>query len=121
MQLSMEQLVEIVVKEVLAELARRGMVPGLRTVESPGTQAAGSPSRVIVDMTGYRTPVLTENRVRAVERHVSELVVPAGTEKNEAHVCREQSLGGITQWLEELRWDLSKPGGTRGRSTPSTR
>jgi hypothetical protein len=79
MQLSMEQLVEIVVKEVLAELARRGMVPGSRPEEGPAVQPAGSPSRVIVDMTGYRTPVLTENRVRAVERHVSELVVPAGT------------------------------------------
>lgn len=79
MQLSIEQLVAIVVREVLAELARRGIVPGIRTAESAGAEPAGPSSRVTVDMTGYKTPVLTENRVRAMERHVSELVVPAGT------------------------------------------
>jgi len=79
MQLTIEQLVAVVVKEVLAELERRGMVPGIRSGAGSVAESAGSSSTVTLDMTGYRTPVLTEHRVRALERHVREVVVPAGT------------------------------------------
>jgi hypothetical protein len=78
-QISLESLVQIIVREVLAELARRGIAPG----DPPGEVRAASlpdPAAVVsIDMTGYRTPVLTEYRVRSLDARVREISVPAGT------------------------------------------
>ena len=78
-QISVEKLVEIIVKEVLAALAKRGVDVGPPGAASVRTPAAARESAVEIDMTGYKTPVLTENRVRILERHVRQIVVPAGT------------------------------------------
>lgn len=77
--MSIDRLVEIIVRQVLSELAKRGVRmgnPGAPNTVAPAMAEAG---RVKIDMTGYRTPVLTENRVRSLEPHVREILVPAGT------------------------------------------
>jgi hypothetical protein len=79
MQISIERLVEIIVKEVLAELTKLGVALGPRETGRLQTPVVYQGSTVEIDMTGYRTPVLTENRVRTLERHVRQIVVPAGT------------------------------------------
>lgn len=79
MQISIEKPVEIIVQQVLAELRKHGVEVETPATESVVTPAVAQTESVEIDMTGYRTPVLTENRVRSVERHVREIFVSAGT------------------------------------------
>jgi len=78
-EIPIDRLVEIIVREVLAELVKRGVAIGSRPGERVVAPVADQAARVEIDMTGYRTPVLTESRVRALGRHVREIIVPAGT------------------------------------------
>lgn len=81
MNLSIEDLVNKVVAEVLAELSRRGMkldsVPHqnapLKTVSPPSTSVH------IVDMSGFRSPVLLESHLLSLGPEVKEIAIPAGT------------------------------------------
>ena len=77
----MEQLVEIVVREVAAELQRRGIViepSSSDAVRSATTQLVARKSATI-DLAGYATPVLTERHVLALDASVEELIIPRGT------------------------------------------
>jgi len=78
-EISLDTLVRIVVKEVLAELAKRGIEIGIPPAGGGAALEGDQGAAVAMDMTGYRTPVLTESRVRALEPHVREIIVPAGT------------------------------------------
>jgi hypothetical protein len=78
-EISIEKLVQIIVREVLSELAKRGVAVGIPPAGGGTAPVRDPASRVSIDMTGYRTPVLTENRVRSLERHVREITVPPGT------------------------------------------
>lgn len=79
-QISVEQLIETVVREVMAELTRRGIDIG-----SPGTRARGAPVQIApggsleIDMSAYRTPVLTESRLARIDATVSTILVPCNT------------------------------------------
>jgi hypothetical protein len=72
-----EKLVELIVRQVLTELAKQG----IRVGGAPGRHqpASADPARVTIDMTGYRTPVLTEDRVRSLDPRVREILIPPGT------------------------------------------
>ncbi|HTY59247.1 MAG TPA: hypothetical protein VMF59_10530 [Bacteroidota bacterium] len=98
-EISIDMLVQMIVREVLAELARRGIVPG---GPPGGNQAVPAPGVVPVDMTGYRTPVLTEQRVRSLGPHVREISVPAGT------VC----TAGAREVLQQRKMKLTFTGNT---------
>ncbi len=90
-----ETLIAMIVREVLAELARRGVVvqppgsgnghaapsaDGGLTARPNGSGAARPCPRTLeIDFTDYKTPVLTEHHVRAAGRDVKEIIVPAGT------------------------------------------
>lgn len=79
-QITYEQLVDTVVREVLAELARRGVevrgIPGTAPGSAPGVKADAT---VEIDMTGFKTPVLTEGQLTRLPRTVAEVVVPCST------------------------------------------
>jgi hypothetical protein len=81
MNLSMEELINKVVAAVLAELARRGIK--LDAVPSPpsGVRAmpAAGPHSYVVDMSGFKSPVLLERHVFMLSPEIKEIVVPAGT------------------------------------------
>jgi hypothetical protein len=78
-QISYDQLVEAVVRAVMAELSRRGVdvtgVPTGGTLRGVSRNAAS----VEMDFSEYKTPVLAERQVRAVVRGTAEIVVPPGT------------------------------------------
>lgn len=80
MQISVEQLIESVVREVIAELTRRGIDVG-----SPGTPARSAPVQIArggsleIDMSAYRTPVLTESQLARIDATVSTILVPCNT------------------------------------------
>jgi hypothetical protein len=81
MNLSKEELVNKVVAEVMAELSRRGVKPdsGLPQKPAPGVVSPPGPSVYVVDMSGFRSPVLLESHLSSLPPDVKEIAVPAGT------------------------------------------
>lgn len=105
-QISIEQLVASIVREVVSELVRRGITVtggvhyapatigtgGKHHVPGPTTTGRGSPAQAVptqepspaagtmeIDMSGYRTPILTEDYLIRLAPSVSTLVVPCST------------------------------------------
>jgi hypothetical protein len=99
----MEQLVEIIVRQVLAELAKRGAEVALPAAAGAGAPPAIEEGSVALDMTGYRTPVLTVDRLRTVDRTVREIIVPAGT------VCTIGARDALRQRRVKLTYTVKKP------------
>jgi len=81
MNLSMEELVNKVVAEVLAELARRGVKldSGPPQKNVPKTVSPQNASVHVVDMSGFRSPVLLERHLVSLAPEVKEISIPAGT------------------------------------------
>ncbi len=77
----MERLIESIVREVIAELTKRGVDVGAPAVSAPGTpvQHARPGSTLEIDMSAYRTPVLTESQLRRIDGGISTVVVPCTT------------------------------------------
>lgn len=74
-----EQLVEAIVRAVIAELRRRGVEVGGSTPASGPVRGKKEATSMEIDFSEYKTPVLTERQVRGVEPGVVEIIVPAGT------------------------------------------
>lgn len=94
MKISVDQIVEIVTREVVAELQRRGVdVVGSTPASRPGAAPSfaapsfASPSfvspragaSVEIDMSSYKTPVLTESQLTRLGPGVGTVVVPCRT------------------------------------------
>ena len=76
MKIAIEDIVKMVTLEVAKELVRRGYeVEGL---ESPLTNDKVQKS-LEIDMSEFKTPVLTENSFWNMDKSVTELIVPANT------------------------------------------
>jgi len=82
-QISFEHLVATIVREVMAELARRGIevggAPSASAQASPPAATALPAGTVEIDMSGYRTPVLTEEHLTRLRPSVSAVLVPCST------------------------------------------
>jgi hypothetical protein len=93
-QISIEQLVASIVREVVSELVRRGVTVtgGMHYAPAPATTGRGSPAQagpaaapspaagtLEIDMSGYRTPILTEDYLIRLAPSVSTLIVPCST------------------------------------------
>ena len=81
MNLSIEELVNKVVAEVLAELKRRGVKVDSGSSQKQAVHPASGPgaSVHVVDMGAFRSPVLLERHVASVGPEVKEVAVPVGT------------------------------------------
>jgi hypothetical protein len=81
MNISMEQLVNMVVAAVLAELAKRGIRVETGPVRSGNTLAAAPQHQIarVIDMSEFRSPVLLERHLRSLAPETREIVVPPGT------------------------------------------
>lgn len=90
MNLSMEELVNKVVAEVLAELSRRGVKVDFGPPQRTSAPAASRLNVAnmantaytavhVVDMSGFRSPVLLENHLLSLGPEVKEIAVPCGT------------------------------------------
>lgn len=78
-QISIEQLVASIVREVVAELARRGVtVTGAPAPGAPPAPPAPA-TAVEIDLSGYRTPVLTEGHVSRLPPGVASVIIPCAT------------------------------------------
>jgi hypothetical protein len=81
MNLSIEELVNKVVSEVLAELSRRGLKVDLGPLRNAPVKPAPPANTAvhIVDMSCFRSPVLLESHLSSLASEVKEIAVPAGT------------------------------------------
>ncbi len=78
--ISIEQLVESIVREVIAELTKRGVKIAAAGAPGRGLQAQAARGGTLeIDMSAYRTPVLTENQLGRIDAQVSTIVVPCNT------------------------------------------
>jgi hypothetical protein len=72
-ELSIEKIIELVTREVMRELGRGAP-------STTGANAATDPAAgVRLDMSNYRTPIVTENAIRRLHERAGTVIVPAGT------------------------------------------
>lgn len=80
MQIPIEELVDKVVKEVLSELAKRGVqVSAPAAPVQKGAVQHTQAGTLEIDMSGFRTPVLTESQLTRIDRSIGTIVVPCNT------------------------------------------
>jgi hypothetical protein len=80
-EISIEQLVETIVQQVLAELVKRGVQVGSVATSPGGVQGVRGQTgtSLEIDMSKFRTPVLTENQLMNIGVKVSTIIVPCST------------------------------------------
>lgn len=77
MKISIEELIEIVTREVIKELLKKGVKIDF---DSPDENVIGSNRNVKeIDMSGYKTPVLTENHLDELNNGITEIIIPKKT------------------------------------------
>ena len=77
MKISLEEIISLVVKEVIAELARKGIqVDGEINSFS---KADTTKQKIKLDLKEYKTPLLTEARILEFDSEVVEIEVPIKT------------------------------------------
>lgn len=81
MEISLEKLINLVAAEVVKELKKQGV----RVVTATGQPVEFNPEKTLrsksqeIDMSKYKTPVLTENHIRRLHELTGEVIVPKGT------------------------------------------
>ncbi len=81
MEVSLERLIEAVIREIVAELSKRGVTLASNPENRGSTDFPASQKRLteIIDLKSYKSPVLTENHLASLELGVREIVLPRGT------------------------------------------
>ena len=77
----MEELINKVVAAVLAELSRRGVKADFGPQQNTPLRTASPPNSSVhvVDMSGFRSPVLLERHLLSLAPEIKEIAVPAGS------------------------------------------
>ena len=80
-EIALEKIVTEVVKQVIQELIKQGVqVVTIGTKTAPNLQNAHFKTKVEqIDMSKYKTPVLTENHIRKLHELTGEVIIPEGT------------------------------------------
>ena len=76
MRITLEKIIEIVTKEVVAELLKKGIE--ISTTDNGANKVAMS-KPIEIDMTAFKTPVLTQNALLELGKEVHEIIIPAKT------------------------------------------
>ncbi len=77
MDISIEKIIEIVTREVIKALVEKGV-----TIDSSllGQENQATKKRSLeMDMSEYKTPILTENNLGYLDDHICEIIVPEKT------------------------------------------
>lgn len=78
MNISIEKLVEIIVREVVTALLKQGVEINFDSHEKDPLNLKLS-KRQTIDMSNYKTPVLTENHLLSLEPEVTDIEIPEET------------------------------------------
>ena len=78
MQISIEELVEVITRQVISELVKRGITVDYNTKMN---SFSGNLKRtnIEIDMSNYKTPLLTENNVLSLSSDITEIIIPGRT------------------------------------------
>ncbi len=77
MKISLDEIISLVVKEVIAELARRGIQVENSTSNTFSTNTAKK--KIKMDLSEYKTPLLTENHILQIDSDIVGIEVPIKT------------------------------------------
>jgi len=75
--MSIEEIVELVTREVIKELLRQGVIVDKSLPDTPGSK--NGKEVLEVDMSGFKTPILTESSFHKIASETKELIVPEKT------------------------------------------
>lgn len=80
MNITIEKLVEILVREVVTQLLKSGVEINFNSGSGiKATSQSRIDTKKIIDLSGYKTPVLTEKHLLALEPEINEIIIPGGT------------------------------------------
>ncbi len=80
--MEIEKLIEIIVREVISELSKLNMIDLNSGINNSTCSCKNIIKKVqpkIIDMSNYKTPILTENHLLTLDPTISEILVPKGT------------------------------------------
>ena len=84
-EVSLEKIINLVVREVVSELEKRGVKIVTSSQNSPintggSLTVTGIKTKTEkIDMTGYKTPILTERHIDRLHELTGEIIIPMGT------------------------------------------
>jgi hypothetical protein len=94
--LSIDAIVQLVTREVMRELSRRGIggKSGLETAKTNGPDARASER---LDMSKFKTPIITEQALSRLHERTEAVVVPFGTivTPRAKELLRERSISVV--------------------------
>jgi hypothetical protein len=83
LEINIEKLIEIIVREVIKELLKHGELPDFFISEpmhgSSGRNRIKKKDPTVIDMSNYKTPLLTEEQLKCLDPGITEITVPIGT------------------------------------------
>jgi hypothetical protein len=80
LKINIETLIEIIVKEVIAELSKIGVnVDFSKGIQTGDFSNYGNQKKHKIDMSAYKTPLLTEYALESIGQDVNEIIIPKGT------------------------------------------
>ena len=80
MKLNIERLIEMIVKEVIVELSKIGVELDFSVNEKNRSfNKRNKKKQQIIDMSGYKTPILTETMLESIDKDLNEIIIPRGT------------------------------------------
>jgi len=81
LQISLEKLIQMIADEVVKELKKQGVkvISSSNQLNVVNSIDALRTKSEKIDMSKYRTPILTENHIRHLHELTGEVIVPSGT------------------------------------------
>ncbi|MEN8121895.1 MAG: hypothetical protein ABFS35_16210 [Bacteroidota bacterium] len=95
MEISLEKIIEIVTKEVVRELISKGVK--IEQSDNIGNSAIAKNDSLEVDMSGFKTPLLSENNLITIDENIRKLIVPEKTiiTPGARHIIKQKNLSII--------------------------
>lgn len=78
MKISIEELVERITIEVITELLKRGIDVEF-SIDKNSSSETSVKTSIEIDMSNYKTPVLTENNLLSLKPGITDIIIPGGT------------------------------------------
>ena len=99
MKVSLEEIISMVVKEVIAELNRKGINVDLGVNSSTQINFKKEKTKIEFDMNGFKTPIITEENILNLDESITNVIVPIGTiiTPNARDLIRKRKLIIITK------------------------
>jgi hypothetical protein len=80
LKINIETLIEIIVKEVIVEFSKIGVeIEYSKETKRSDFLKVENQKKIEIDMSSYKTPILTEYTLESVSQDVNEIIIPKGT------------------------------------------